>query len=323
MEFLEEYHKSLIVDTMIRRLQEFSSFKEKCLRAIPNNGLKNEYYLEFEYILGDASPSKLIASNCAVRCELMKLFIAAAMSHYEKATEEPHGHESIKFYLVTIIDDDWTTGDLRPKINLPNMQKKARSSLKHIFDGYVGMTEFQAFTNVRHDDGGRQISGHHHILGWSKETLGKDLIQRLKRKFWVKDLYQGDYRSLESVKIQKIQPKLEDIARVASYMLKAPNKCKTLYRNKNGTHINLHESETGDRYVLYMRMAEILSYFKIDRLMFAGGEGSSVRRSIVRDLKQKISEKQGSNIQEDYSTFWRVFRKRTRTNRFKKPKVIV
>ncbi len=327
MEFSTQYSNSIITDILVDRLHEFHSFKDKCFRSIRTENLKQELNNKFEYILGDTVPMKLLASNFVIRFELMKLLMPEMIVLYEQAFDDIKVKGPTQFHHVTIIDDLWRAGDRETFVSLPMIQNRIRSVLSGVFDGYIGMVEFQAFANVLYRPGNRQISGHIHLISWSNEPISETLACNLNKRFWVSDFSCGDFKALEAVKIQEIGNSPEDIARVVSYMLKAPSKCKTLYRNKEGTKINLHESEASDRFVLYMRMAEILSYLSIDRLLFSSGEGVAIRRKVLSDLhswmKSKWNVRSYENSGLNIEAFWQDFRLRSKTTRFEKPHIQV
>lgn len=47
----------------------------------------------------------------------------------------------------------------------------------------------------------------------------------------------------------------------------------------------MHQSEKGDRYIRYLRMAQILSMVTFEDMTYAGGEGRSIRSAIVKLLR--------------------------------------
>ena len=104
------------------------------------------------------------------------------------------------------------------------------------------------------------------------------------------------------------------LARAVAYPFHLPDRCKTLYLEPNTGKANLQESTKGDRMIRYERMLEVLSSFTISQLMFAGGNGRSIKTAAIHAAKEAVARSK-TRFKSDLS-FWTNWRKKIQTQRF-------
>ncbi len=103
-------------------------------------------------------------------------------------------------------------------------------------------------------------------------------------------------------------------------MFKLPSKLKSLHRSKDVTTAkSRNASESNERFVMFLRLMEVLSLVEIDNMVFAGGRGAAVRRQALRILIRKAS---GRPVRvhlgsvQGVQKFWRNVRKKQSQERY-------
>jgi hypothetical protein len=96
-----------------------------------------------------------------------------------------------------------------------------------------------------------------------------------------------------------------------------------LYVNAETGHANLHESEANDRYIRYLRMAQILSMMRVDRVTYAAGHGAAMRTDALREAKSWLRTGERDRRPPIHSNavpnYWIDLWERLGTPRFKLP----
>lgn len=137
------------------------------------------------------------------------------------------------------------------------------------------------FANVKHESGGVLLSPHVHglVFGVDISAAAEAAVRKLKWRF------QTRFPEVPGVHFDWVGPTDMDLIRAVHYPWKPPSRSKTLYKNVTLGKANLHESEANDRFVRYLRMAQILSVVRADRIMFGSGQGGSIRSDVVREAQ--------------------------------------
>jgi hypothetical protein len=194
-------------------------------------------------------------------------------------------------------------------------------TLDAIGGNWIGGVDFAVFANRTHFAGGRVISPHVHATVWER-----DILQHARA---VADGYNKRLRTgvagVEAVKVQLVRATWPDIERVLTYPYRPPVRTKTVYYNPSTGLTNIHESEKADRYVRYLRLMQLLSLIEQDRLCFAGGQGTMIRRQALRAvhtaLEQRTSSTNRASQMEWIKDFWAELLPRFRLQRFAAPQI--
>lgn len=223
------------------------------------------------------------------------------------------------FVWVTIISGEWETSDEITKIDLNSVSGATRRTLSAIAPDYLSTIETCAFSNARADQGGKLLSPHMHSILWGKDAFAKASEIEAGHA----DRYVVPFTGASTIVVKKIGLKKADFARLASYCFKAPHKCKNYYQSRDGETRNLHEGTKTDRYIRYLRLAQIYSMQTIDNVIFAGGDGAKVRSAMLKGVKGRIAlEKVCGNelIHRDaIPNYWAELLPRLNQSRFQLP----
>lgn len=87
------------------------------------------------------------------------------------------------------------------------------------------------------------------------------------------------------IDVRKVVGSEINLARVCAYLFKAPYKAMTWCPPREGKAGHMHQSEKGDRYIRYLRMAQIRSMMTFEDATFGGGEGQSIRSGLIKLLR--------------------------------------
>jgi hypothetical protein len=221
----------------------------------------------------------------------------------------------------TILHAPWDTSIEEPEIDVYRIQAETRAALSAMFPSWLAVIEPQAFSNVRHESGGNLLSVHCHFIGHGVSSMQavESRRQTVSRRF------KGRFEDVETVKIQRIGPTELDLARTVSYLLKAPRRSKTLYVHRISGRGNLHESEANDRFIRYLRMVQILSSMRIDRIVYAANEGAGIRADALREARSWLRTGEGTRKPPVHSDaiekYWLELWRRLDQSRYKLPVV--
>jgi hypothetical protein len=179
--------------------------------------------------------------------------------------------------------------------------------------------EATPFSNVKHADGGKLLSPHVHAIVWGPDALR--YARKVKKTHSKR--YAVSFTKAPTIKVRRIRTKDVNLARLVAYALKPPHSCKNYYQSTDGTKRNLHEGTKNLRYIRFLRQAQIHSMMTINKATFAGGQGSVVRKSMMKAVKAKIASKSkpgAALIHRDaIPHFWAELMPRLGQSRFQLP----
>jgi hypothetical protein len=177
----------------------------------------------------------------------------------------------VHFYFVTVLHSGWLTSDEVTHVRLEKMFDEVRPFLSSLTGNYVAIGEVQAFANVKHEEGGKVLTIHPHVIVWGRRAVNSETAGLP----WARS-FQAISPEVSPIEITPIGLSELDLVRTARYPLKAPCRSKTKYRHPTTGAENLHESEANDRYIRFHRVFEILSRINLSRLFDAAGDGEEI-----------------------------------------------
>lgn len=187
----------------------------------------------------------------------------------------------IEFAFVTIIDGRFETSDHNTELDFYDLQALARRILSKMAPNYFGVIELALFNSHKHQSGGRLVSPHGHAIIWGEDVLAKACA--IASQFQSK--ITPNTTGAKPVVVEWVDPDPVNLARMAAYLFKSPDKCKTFYPGREGKAGNTHHSRKSDRLVRYLRHAEIRSMLTFKDVTFASGEGLALRSGIGKSLR--------------------------------------
>ena len=193
-------------------------------------------------------------------------------------------HEPV--YFVTLISSDHVTMEDSSDIPLHSL----RQWVSYHFRGfsYLGMIEPAYFVNIGVGPytGSRLVSWHAHLLVWGcSKTELKPVICRLNER--TERLFPGRLAALS----KKVRP--GELGKTLAYILKSPTNeymarpaLSDLHELDAPTYIGSSQSRCQVEKRLMsnanmVRLARIMRDIRLDELLIAGGEGKTLRKSIL------------------------------------------
>ena len=192
----------------------------------------------------------------------------------------------IEIGLVTLLNGRFETSDHNTQLELNAMMESDRCILSKMAPNYFAVIELALFNSHKHPSGGRLVSPHGHAIIWGVDVLAKAQAVATELNKTIPPNATG----AKPVVVKWVDPDPVNLARMAAYLVKSPNKCKTFYPGKNGKRGNTHHSRKADRPVRYLRLAEIRSMLTFRDVTFASGEGHAIRSGIAKSLSLLAQE---------------------------------
>lgn len=262
-----------------RRTENSQSFRDKAERGLTRKAASTGDDLAIlDCLTGKANwLSEPLASNLHHRDKIADLVSNAMLA---KRAESP----SLQIGHLTLLNEDWDTSAEGTDIDINRIMTDTRSAVNKLAPNSISVIESQMFANVAHCSGGALLSNHTHSLLWGVDirSRAEAAVKKLQYRF------RSSLDDVDGVKLEWVGPTDMDVIRVAHYPWKAPNRCKTLYKNVDTGEANLHQSEANDRFIRYLRMLQILSMLRTDRIMFGSGQGGSMRSDILREANSAL-----------------------------------
>lgn len=228
-------------------------------------------------------------------------------------------NNGIEFALITIIDGRYATSSHNTILDLQHMKDSGRRILQKMSPNFIATIELSLFNSPKHPSGGRLISPHIHAIIWGEDILAKarSVASQLKRTII------PNATDATPIVVRSVNPDPVNLACMAAYLVKSPDKCKTYYLGKDGKPGNTHHSRKPDRLVNYLRLAEIRSMLTFRDVTFASGEGRAIRSGTAKTLSL-LAHEQARKANRRFHpahipTFWTDLRLATGTTRFRLP----
>jgi hypothetical protein len=211
--------------------------------------------------------------------------------------------------LITFISGDGGTSLDSPVIDVRNPRKKVNAVMRKMALNWFGMTDLAFFATIQHADGGHHLQRHEHVLAWGKNFIAK--AQRMAAHHSTK--FPPNVTKLPVIKVVRATDTSEvNLARLAAYLLKAPAKAKNWFERPDGKQIMNH-SEANDRFIQFLRLAQLRSLLGFEDMVFAGGkDGVAIKSSLVTDMRglaEAASRGRHPRHPDTLSTFWAEFNK--------------
>ena len=226
---------------------------------------------------------------------------------------------TFEFAFVTIIDGGFESSDHETVINMFGLKSVSRRILSKMSRDYFAIVELALFNSHKHPNGGRLMSPHTHALIWGPKVIST--AERMASHFQL--TLETNMTGATPIVVKPVDTDPVNLARMAAYLLKSPHKCKTFYPGTDANPGNMHSSRKSDRYIRYLRLAEIRSMLSIDKVTFASGEGLRLRSGIVQSLRILAKEQARKAPRrfhpDEIQAFWCKLKIALGTTRFNMP----
>jgi hypothetical protein len=288
-------------------------FEGKVEKAVKNRKLSPERRAMLEALLKQpGATSTPILANDLICMEGFKLLHARLVSI---TSADP----TLEVALVTVISGDGETSHFCTEIELFKSQKRVQETLRAISPNFFGITELALFNSHTHPKGGRMIQRHEHAL-----VIGRDVVRQAQTVACKREKkFASNFTNAPVINVKKVATDSVNLARIAAYLFKPPYKCQTWNPPKANKPGHMSGSEKGDRYIRYLRLAQIRSMITIDQFTFGGGEGQRIRSDMIkflRALATKEAVTSGRVLHPDaVASFWVELTKELKEDRWNLP----
>lgn len=238
---------------------------------------------------------------------------------HESLVAVSHVSDQIEFGLVTNLDGKFETSHHNTILELNSIKESSRRILSKMAPNYFGTVELALFNSHKHPTGGRMVSPHGHAIIWGVDVLAKarSTAEALNKTIT------PNSTGAKPVVVERVDPDPVNLARVAAYLVKSPDKCNTFYPGKDGKPGNIHHSRKPDRPIRYLRLAEYRSMLTFKDVTFASGEGLAIRSGIAKTLTLLAQEQARKAPRRfhpaEIPSFWAKLKVSMNTTRFNLP----
>lgn len=234
------------------------------------------------------------------------------------SVSELNGNE-VEFALITIIDGKFATSSHDTILDLQQMKESGRRILQKMSPNFFAVIELAIFNSPMHPSGGRLISPHIHAIIWGEDVISKARSAAAPLQRTITPNATG----ATPIVVRSVEPDPVNLARMAAYLVKSPDKCKTFYPGKDGKPGNTHHSRKSDRLINYLRLVELRSMLTYRDVTFASGEGLAVRSGTAKTLSHRALEQARMADRRfhpaEIPTFWTELKLSMGTTRFNLP----
>jgi hypothetical protein len=225
-----------------------------------------------------------------------------------------------EFGLVTFISGDGGTSHFRTEIDLYSPRKRVDATLRAMAPHYFCIIELALFSSQGHPNGGQMLQRHEHALIWGPPgTLARAQQVAVNHA----PRYTPNFSDAPVIDIRKVAPDPVNLARMAAYFFKPPYKCMNWNPGKNGKPGFMNGSEKGDRYVRYLRLAQIRTMLPFEHTFFGSGDGQRIRSEMIKFIRP-LAEREASNGRavlhpDAIASFWVGLMPQIKANRWNLP----
>lgn len=190
-------------------------------------------------------------------------------------------HPDWKCVFATAISGDGETSHTQTEIELYESQRRFASTCRTISPHFFAITELAIFNSQGHPGGGQRMSRHEHALIFGPSVrLHAGLIAAKQA-----DRYPPNFTKAPVLDVRHVPTDPVNLCRMAAYLFKAPSKMMNWNPAKDDKPGHMNQSEKGDRYTRYLRLAYLRSMLTFEQLTFAGGEGNRIRSDMIKYLR--------------------------------------
>lgn len=268
--------KCLIVDEVREWfLRQQASFNEKVAKGFGWRRLLDETRAKAEAILnGVGTIPAYTLSNDRLGLEAFE-----RLRHHLTAYVSADPANEVA--LVTFISGDGGTSLDRPVIEVRKSRKLVNDTMRKMAPHWFGLTDLAFFWTIQHPDGGLHLQRHEHVVAWGPGFIGK--AQGVATKQSAR--FTANVTNAPIIKVVRAWDASEvNLARLAAYLLKAPAKGKNWFEYPDGKQLMNH-TEKKDRYIQFLRLAQIRSMLSLEDVILGGGDGIKIKGSMVDDMR--------------------------------------
>ena len=139
---------------------------------------------------------------------------------------------------------------------------------------------------------------------WGPDILSKAQAVAAKHM----DKFAPNFTNAPQIDVRRVRTDVVNLARVCAYLFKPPHRAMTWCPPRDGKKGHMHQSEKGDRFIRYLRMAEIRSLLTFEDICFASGEGQDIKSGLTKLLRATCESDAGGDRRpmhpDAIASFW-------------------
>ncbi len=290
----------------------FDKFNAKALKALRSRVSDSSRAIVTALLTQPGAASIPLLTSEEICRESSKMLLAMLM---EMVAADPE----IEIAFVTVISGDGGTSHFKTEIELHESLKRVQRMLRAISPHFFGVTELALFNSQGHPDGGQMLQVHTHSLVVGRGVVAK--AQGIAAKQAAH--FTPNFSGAPVIDIKRVATSDVNMARICAYLFKAPYKCMNWNPGKDGKRGHMNGSEKGDRYVRYLRLAQLRTLLRYEDMCFGGGAGAKIRSDMikfVRALAAKDSTAGRRGLHPDaIASFWLALASEIKADRWNLP----
>ncbi|SMC82706.1 hypothetical protein [Novosphingobium sp. B1] len=289
-----------------------ASFSHKCMIAVARRKLDEKYKEKVKLLLEGVATNSPNILNPAV---LTLGWQHTGRSLYAIAK----AHPDWEFAMITTIDGDFGTSTVAPFVDITLSHQRAQRTLRAMGGNFIGSSEIASFKSHRHADGGRHLQWHGHAITFGPNivTKAKEVAKRHMNKF------APNFTDAPQINIRRVAATELNLARVCAYLFKQPHKTMNWVPPHDDKPGFMNQTEKGERFINYLRLAQIRSMLNIDDILFAGGECKAIKSDLIKLVRQTCKSNVPSQSRvlhpDAIPSFWNEVNKALNRNDFQVP----
>ncbi|WP_394658809.1 hypothetical protein [uncultured Novosphingobium sp.] len=259
--------------------ETFDAFEAKCLRATARKKALDPYRPALNAIIAGEVFTSTPMLTMRVVLDLGRQHLQTGML---RAVE---GDSALRIYLITIIAGQGLTSHAKTDIDLGGSLAREQAFLRDVSRDYFAVHELAIFNSHGHPDGGQMLQRHTHAVVLLREGDPDPQVAIAKHL----KHFEPNFTDIPIFDVRPVDTDDINLARVAAYMCKAPDRCKSWREGKDGKRGFINDNESGDRPSRYLRMAMIRSMLSLEDATFAGGFGAQIRTGLINTARAQCA----------------------------------
>lgn len=250
-------------------------FTTKALRGVKRRkiSLKSEIFLNALLTQIGATSHPLLINQAI--CHAASTMLRERLSLLVQANPD------MEVGLITFIDGSGATSHSKTDIELFNSKKKVQTTLRAMSPNFFGVSELALFNSSGHPDGGQIVQRHEHALIFGENVVQNAQVIAAKHA----QRFMPNHTGARTIDVKRGSADPVNLARLAAYLFKPPYQCKNWCPGNGEKKGHMNQSEKGDRYIRYLRLAQLRSMLSIEQVTFGGGEGQTIRSDMIKFLR--------------------------------------
>jgi hypothetical protein len=256
----------------------WATARRKALRSVKNRKLSDDSRAALTRVLTDAGATSSLVLSSELVCR------TAYQEMHRRIVSLVQASPAMEMAFITVISGDGETSHIKTDVELFRSQQLVAGTARAISQDFFGITELSLFNSHRHPEGGRRMQRHEHLLVWGEGVIKKAELIAVKHA----KRFKPNFTEARIIDVRAVHTDSVNLCRIIAYMLKPSHKSMNWNPGKDGKQGHMNQSEKGDRFIRYLRLAQVRMMMTFEDATFAGGEGNRIRSEIIKYLRSIV-----------------------------------